>query len=147
MHKIPSRALRALSRSLSSMSPAVHHNATAGFHNAKAYDAHRPSYPAHVVSSFLTDLGVADRKGARVLEVAAGTGKFTEVLAARQEAFEVVSTEPLESMRRELERKGLAVDVKEGSATSLPVEDGWADVCIAAQVGSVCLILSPGSTC
>lgn len=132
---IPSRALRAVSQSLPKMFSVVHHNATTGFHNAKAYDAHRPSYAPHVVSSFLADLGVADRRGACVLEVAAGTGKFTEVLAAREEGFEVVSTEPLESMRGELERKGLRVEVKEGSAVSLPVEDGWADVCIAAQVG------------
>ena len=72
-----------------------------------------------------------------MLEVAAGTGKFTEVLAAREEGFEVVSTEPLESMRGELESKRLGVEVKEGSAVSLPVEDGWADVCIAAQVGDL----------
>ncbi|MBE3044469.1 SAM-dependent methyltransferase, partial [Candidatus Bathyarchaeota archaeon] len=111
----------------------VHQNASTGFHNAKAYDAHRPSYPAPAVDSFLSDLGVADRRGARVLEVAAGTGKFTEVLAARPEGFEVLATEPLASMRGELAGKGLGVGVgvKEGSAVALPVGDGWADVCIA----------------
>ena len=113
----------------------VHKNAVQGFHNGKAYDAHRPSYPAHVVSSFLSDLGIAGHPGARTLEVAAGTGKFTEVLAAREEGFEVVATEPLDTMRDQLAGKGLAgVEVKEGNAVALPVEDGWADACIAAQV-------------
>ncbi|SPN96934.1 uncharacterized protein DNG_00453 [Cephalotrichum gorgonifer] len=108
--------------------------ASDGFHNAKAYDAHRPSYPDNVVSSFLSDLGIAGREGARIVEVGAGTGKFTEVLAAREEAFEVVATEPLESMRGELARKGLkGVDVREGNALALPVEDGWGDVSIVAQ--------------
>lgn len=94
----PTRALRSLSRTLPKMAP-VHAAATSGFHNAKAYDAHRPSYPAHVVSSFLSDLGVAGSPGARVVEVAAGTGKFTELLAGREEGFDVVATEPLASMR------------------------------------------------
>lgn len=131
----PSRALRSLLRTLPRMSP-VNAAATQGFHNAKAYDAHRPSYPAHVVSSFLSDLGVAGRRGARVVEVAAGTGKFTELLAAREEGFDVVATEPLASMKGELDAKRLkGVEVREGSAAGLPVEDGWGDVCIAAQVG------------
>lgn len=111
----------------------VHQNAATGFHNAKAYDAHRPSYPATAVSSFLADLGASP--GARVLEVAAGTGKFTEVLAGRGERFEIVATEPLGGMRGELAGKGLGVEVRAGSAVELPVGDGWADVCIAAQVG------------
>lgn len=133
----PTRVLQSLSRTLPKMAP-VHAAATSGFHNAKAYDAHRPSYPAHVVSSFLSDLGVAGRPGTRVVEVAAGTGKFTELLAAREEGFDVVATEPLESMRGELDGKGLSgVEVREGSAAGLPVEDGWGDVCIAAQVGVV----------
>ena len=82
-----------------------------------------------------------------MLEVAAGTGKFTEVLAAREEGFEVVATEPLESMRGELAAKGLGVEVKEGGAASLPTEDGWADVCIAAQVGltTFVIVLNSGS--
>ena len=126
----------------------VHQNAATGFHNAKAYDAHRPSYPPAAVSSFLSDLGLAGvAPGARVLEVAAGTGKFTEVLAARDERFEVVATEPLEGMRGELAGKGLDVEVRAGSAAGLPVGDGWADACIAAQVGGSWRCFYSGCPC
>src|SRR5690554_6598411 len=130
----PTRATRSLQQALSKMA-SLPQAATQGFRDARAYDSYRPSYPAHVVSSFLADLGVADRPGARIVEVGAGTGKFTEALAARPEAFEIVATEPLGSMRGELAGKGLrGVEVKEGSAVGLPVEDGWADVGIVAQV-------------
>ena len=109
--------------------------ATTGFDNAPAYDAHRPSYPPEAVGSLLAHLGVADKAGARIIDLAAGTGKFTELLAARGEGYEVVAVEPVARMRERLERKRLGrVDVRHGLATEMGVEDGWADAVIAAQV-------------
>ncbi|GAO15561.1 hypothetical protein UVI_02020300 [Ustilaginoidea virens] len=109
--------------------------ATTGFDNAPAYDAHRPSYPPEAVGSLLAHLGVADKAGARIIDLAAGTGKFTELLAARGEGYEVVAVEPVARMRESLERKRLGrVDVRHGLATEMGVEDGWADAVIAAQV-------------
>lgn len=94
--------------------------AAAGFHNASAYDAHRPAYPASAVQALLTHMGLADKAHARVVEVAAGTGKFTEALAARHEGFEVVAVEPHAEMRRALEAKGLrGVRVRAGRAEEL----------------------------
>ncbi|QUC18709.1 uncharacterized protein UV8b_02950 [Ustilaginoidea virens] len=108
--------------------------ATTGFDNAPAYDAHRPSYPPEAVGSLLAHLGVADKAGARIIDLAAGTGKFTELLAARGEGYEVVAVEPVARMRESLERKRLGrVDVRHGLATEMGVEDGWADAVIAAQ--------------
>lgn len=117
--------------------PTIDRAAVTGFHNGALYDAHRPSYPPEVVDGLLTELGIAGRQGARVVEVAAGTGKFTVPLAARPEGFEIRAVEPLASMRDQLAAKGISnVEVLEGSATSLPVEDGWGDAVIVAQVGA-----------
>lgn len=55
--------------------------ASEGFKDGTAYDAHRPSYPPEVVQALLGRLKVAGKPGARIVEMASGTGKFTEVLA------------------------------------------------------------------
>ena len=111
--------------------------ATSGFASSARYDAHRPSYPPASVDALLSALRMADRPpGARVLELGAGTGKFSALLAARPERYEVLSVEPHAEMRRMLEGKGLErVTVLEGSAERLDAaEDGWADACVVAQV-------------
>lgn len=110
--------------------------AAAGFHNASAYDAHRPAYPASAVQALLTHMHLADEPHARIIEVAAGTGKFTEALAARHEGFEVVAVEPHADMRAELEAKALGgVTVRAGRAEALreAVKEGWADGVVVAQ--------------
>jgi hypothetical protein len=57
--------------------------ASKGFSDAAAYNAHRPSYPAEAVDKLLTHLGVAGRQNGRMIDLAAGSGKFTELLAKR----------------------------------------------------------------
>lgn len=110
--------------------------AITGFAAASSYDIHRPSYPLEAVQQLLTRLNVAGRQGARILDLAAGTGKFTQLLAEREERFEVVAVEPHEGMRSELEKKGLRnVTILEGDATRVPLEDGSVDAVIVAQVG------------
>jgi len=113
--------------------------ALAGFADGPSYDKHRPSYPPAAVSSLLSHMGLAgeqEGRAARVVDLAAGTGKFTELLAARGERFELVAVEPHDGMRGELERKDFRVVVKKGLATDIPVEDGWADGLVCAQVRS-----------
>ncbi|OLN95943.1 putative methyltransferase C25B8.09 [Colletotrichum chlorophyti] len=117
------------------MSPTtLHQSATKGFADAASYDAHRPSYPPDATQRFLEHLRVAGVAGARLLDLAAGTGKMTEVLAARSEGFEVVAVEPHAGMRAELERKGLpSVEVKDGFAAKLPLGEEWGDAAVVAQ--------------
>ncbi|GKT89721.1 methyltransferase protein [Colletotrichum tofieldiae] len=105
------------------MSPTIlHQGATKGFADAATYDAYRPSYTPEATQKFLSHLRLADVPHARILDLAAGTGKMTEVLAARHEGFEVVAVEPHEGMRAELERKELpGVEVKDGFASKLPL--------------------------
>lgn len=114
------------------------HTAAEGFRDASAYDTHRPAYPAEAVQRLLEHMRLSDRAHARVVEVAAGTGKFTEALAARHEGFEVVAVEPHGAMRRELEGKGLrGVSVRDGRAEELGgvagLGGGWGEGCVAAQ--------------
>lgn len=107
-----------------------------GFSNASRYDKHRPSYPDVAVEKLLNHLGVAGQKNARIVDLGCGTGKFTESLAARPEYFDVVAVEPHDEMRAALLKKNLGRSVKvlNGSADSIPVEEGWGDALIAAQV-------------
>ncbi|KAK4197483.1 putative methyltransferase [Triangularia verruculosa] len=109
--------------------------ASQGFQNASAYDTHRPSYPPEAVASFLSALGLLGKQNAKILEIAAGTGKFTELLANRGEEFNVTAVEPHGDMRTQLDRKVLkGVDVRDGHAGKLPVgEQECADGYIAAQ--------------
>jgi ubiquinone/menaquinone biosynthesis C-methylase UbiE len=118
------------------MSFTIAEQATAGFSNASHYDQYRPSYPAEAVDRLLENLGVASVNDARIIDLACGTGKFTELLAARPEQYEIVGVEPHHEMRGELIKKDLGSNVKvlEGSASNMPIEEGWADALIAAQV-------------
>ncbi|KZL88203.1 methyltransferase protein [Colletotrichum incanum] len=117
------------------MSPTIlHQSATKGFADAATYDAYRPSYTPEATQKFLSHLRLADVPHARILDLAAGTGKMTEVLAARHEGFEVVAVEPHEGMRAELERKALpGVEVKDGFAAKLPLGEEWGDGAVIAQ--------------
>lgn len=65
-----------------------------GFQNASSYDKHRPSYPPEAVTRFLKHLQVSGVKEARIIDLAAGTGKFTEMLVGREEDFEILAVEP-----------------------------------------------------
>ncbi|KAH7034849.1 methyltransferase domain-containing protein [Microdochium trichocladiopsis] len=110
------------------------HAASEGFKDAAAYDAHRPSYPREAVDQLLGRLKIAGQADARVVEIAAGTGKFTELLAARPKRYLVKAVEPHDGMRGILAAKDLpAVEVLEGRADKMPVEGEWGDACIAAQ--------------
>jgi ubiquinone/menaquinone biosynthesis C-methylase UbiE len=114
---------------------ALDNRAQRGFQNASKYDTHRPSYPAEAVEKLLTHLGVAGQKNARIVDLACGTGKFTELVARREEEYEVVGVEPHEAMREELVGKKLrGVRVEDGDAAHMPIEEGWGDALIAAQV-------------
>ncbi|OAA73460.1 Methyltransferase type 11 [Cordyceps fumosorosea ARSEF 2679] len=107
--------------------------AATGFKNASAYDEHRPTYNPEVVDAIVSNLGLSGKKNARIVDIAAGTGKFTEVLADRDEHFEIVAVEPVESMRTTLVSKNLGIRVQDGLASCLDLPDAWADAITVAQ--------------
>ncbi|KAL8795768.1 MAG: hypothetical protein Q9195_001820 [Heterodermia aff. obscurata] len=112
----------------------IHKAALSGFSSASKYDTHRPSYPQSAVSALLSALKISGVQGARIIDLAAGTGKFTELLAAREEGYEILALEPHDGMREELVRKQLrGVTVGKGVAEDMGVEEQWADAVISAQ--------------
>ncbi|EXJ79274.1 hypothetical protein A1O3_08776 [Capronia epimyces CBS 606.96] len=115
--------------------PHIAEPAQTGFASARAYDAYRPSYPAEAVEQLLDGLGIAGVKGAKVVDLAAGTGKFTEILARRPEGYDVVAIEPHDAMREQLEEKSLPrVRVVKGTADAMSnIPDGSFACVITAQ--------------
>ncbi|TRX96729.1 hypothetical protein FHL15_002395 [Xylaria flabelliformis] len=106
-----------------------------GFKDAHSYDTHRPNYPPEAVDAFLQNLKIASQdETVNIVEIASGTGKFTQLLAARPERYSVKAVEPHGPMRDKLAQKDLpGVEVLNGKADKMPVDDEWGDVCIAAQ--------------
>lgn len=86
---------------------------------ADAYERGRPTYvPAAV--AWAADL-IGLEEGSPVLDLAAGTGKLTELLA---DCFaDVVAVEPLDEMRRVLEQKLPGVTARQGTAQDIPLPD------------------------
>jgi hypothetical protein len=127
---------RHLARTMAT-SAALPSGALTGFADGSSYDKHRPSYPPEAVDYLLQSLGLYQQDGSRVVDLAAGTGKFTELLAARNEQFDIIAVEPHDGMRTELDQKNLnKVVSKNGFANEIPVKNGWADGLICAQVSS-----------
>ena len=89
--------------------------------------------------------GVSGLHGTRIVDLVAGTRKLTELLAARDEEFDILAVEPYARMRNELERKQLnKVIVQEGLSTMTPTENATVDAVIAAQVRNYHLVFLPG---
>ena len=117
----------------------LHATPQAGFASSSSYDKHRPSFPSTIVSSLLEHMNLTNALNAKIIDLGAGTGKFTEILSARAEDFEVLAVEPHDKMRGELVRKGLkGVKVLEGGVGDLGelMGNGKVEGVIAAQVSS-----------
>ncbi len=83
---------------------------------ADVYERARPTYPGAALDWLLPD-------GARrVLDLGAGTGKFTRLLAER--GLDVVAVEPSEGMRGVFARALPGVEVLAGSGERIPLGDG-----------------------
>jgi SAM-dependent methyltransferase len=92
---------------------------------ADEYERTRPDYPA----ALLDVLPLA--ASATVLDLGAGTGKLTRVLAARYR--KVIAVEPLANMRAILERVVPGVTALAGSAEQIPLDAASVDGVFAAQ--------------
>jgi SAM-dependent methyltransferase len=115
--------------SLAPRRPLVHPAASRGFGAAAdAYERGRPSYPEASIA-FLTErltLG----PGRSVLELGAGTGRFTTLLV--RSGAEVIATEPVAAMRERLAELP-DVSVLGAVAESLPIRGASIDAVVAAQ--------------
>lgn len=110
--------------------------AVGGVAAGEHYDAVRPSYPEAAVDWVLEGLPSV----AEVVDLGAGTGLFTRLLAAREpgEVAAVVAVEPAEAMRAVLEREvaapsGGRVRAVPGTAEATGLASASADAVVAAQ--------------
>jgi SAM-dependent methyltransferase len=107
----------------------VHNVAAAGFNDPVDYEAARPSYPPEAVAWFVENLRIAPAK--RVVDLAAGTGKLTRLLAPA--GSDLIAVEPVEGMRSTF--RGLLPDVPLLAATSeaMPFAPASLDAITVAQ--------------
>lgn len=104
--------------------------AAAGFStDAERYERGRPGYPPETLAILAREAGL--RPEAVVVDVGAGTGKFTRLLVTT--GARVVAVEPIAEMRARLEAQLPGLDVRVGTAADLPLEDASADLVTAAQ--------------
>jgi SAM-dependent methyltransferase len=96
---------------------------------AVAYDDARPHYAPEALSRAAAALDL--RPDARVVDLAAGTGKLTRPLVGR--FAEVVAVEPGDEMRAVLEARTPGAVSRAGTAERIPVTDGWADAVFVAD--------------
>ncbi|MGN6695281.1 MAG: class I SAM-dependent methyltransferase [Aquihabitans sp.] len=96
---------------------------------AAAYEKGRPSYSEDVVAWLVEHLGIAP--GRTVVDLAAGTGKLTRLLAAT--GATVTAIEPVDAMRDQLLQVCPGVDAISGTAEAIPLPDRTVDALTVAQ--------------
>jgi SAM-dependent methyltransferase len=108
----------------------IHDAAARGFEAAvEHYGRGRPTYPDDALGYLVRALGIT--QGRDVLELGAGTGKFTELIV--HSGARITAVEPVPAMRTALERSCPSVTVLDGTAESIPASDASADAVVAAQ--------------
>ncbi len=120
---------------------------------AAAYAEHRPDYRADAVRWCVAPLG-RDIATLRVLDLGAGTGKLTALLA--ELGADVTAVEPDPAMLAELRRALPEADSLEGSAEQIPLGDAMVDAVLCGQsmhwfdmsraVPEIARVLKPGGT-
>jgi SAM-dependent methyltransferase len=115
--------------------------ASEGFRGAERYERARPEYPPEAIAWLARALRLVPEApppatGAAVVELGAGTGKFTRRIAGPgatrlRPGLTVVAVEPVAEMRRELAARVPSARVVGGVAEAIPLRAGaaWAVAC------------------
>jgi SAM-dependent methyltransferase len=112
------------------MRGAIHESAARGFAVAPAdYERGRPMYPFEAVRRLVRELHIKPQN--TVLDLAAGTGKLTRLLA--QLSTDVVAVEPVDAMRERLVETLPGVTALAGTAESIPLDDESVDAVTVGQ--------------
>ena len=108
----------------------IHDAAARGYQSAvEHYERGRPSYPDDALTFLVNELAIDP--GSNVVELGAGTGKFTDLLVFTGAG--ITAVEPVPAMREALARNCPTVTVLDGTAEAIPVGDASADSVVAAQ--------------
>jgi SAM-dependent methyltransferase len=108
----------------------IHETAAAGYAvGADTYVKGRPEYPAGLLDWLRTEAGIGD--GTSVVDLGAGTGKFTRLLIAS--GASVIAVEPVPEMLERLESSNPAAKGLLGTATHIPLPDASQDAVVCAQ--------------
>src|SRR5476651_1837785 len=109
---------------------AVHNAAQAGFSTqAGTYAQGRPEYPGEINTWLRTALDI--NPGSTVIDLGAGTGKFTRLLTSI--TTDVIAVEPIDAMRLEFARHLPDANILAGTADAIPLGDAQADALVCAQ--------------
>lgn len=117
------------------MAGTVHSTSLNSFNaNHELYHKVRPDFDPVFVKDFFVDLDLATG-GKTILELAAGTGKFTHQITNNQlhETNHFVAVEPSQGMLTSFKKNFPDVESKLGSSYDLPLEDNSVDAVIIAQ--------------
>jgi len=108
----------------------IHESAAKGFAaGAEAYERGRPEYSPDAIAALVRKLEIGP--GARVLDLAAGTGKLTRQIAPT--GADIVAVEPIAEMRAKLESALPDVEAIEGTAERIPLPNHSVDAVTVGQ--------------
>jgi SAM-dependent methyltransferase len=135
----------------SSEPASIHHAAASGYAaGADAYVKGRPDYPPALREWLRDDVGLGP--GTTVVDLGAGTGKFTRLLVAS--GASVIAVEPVAEMLDRLRAANPHAQAIEGSATAIPLPDESVSAVVCAQafhwfanaaaLKEICRVLVPG---
>jgi MOSC domain-containing protein YiiM/SAM-dependent methyltransferase len=109
---------------------AIHESAARGFSAAAdAYERGRPGYSPEAVGTLVRELRIGPE--ARVLDLAAGTGKLTRQLV--ETGAEIVAVEPIAEMRAKLVQAVPGAEALEGTAERIPLPNHSVDAVVVGQ--------------
>ena len=97
--------------------------------SADSYDRARPGYEDEPLDWAFRELALDGRSV--VLDLAAGTGKLSQALAAR--AGLLIAVEPLAGMRRLLTARAPEATLLDGTAEQIPIGDGSVDAVFVGE--------------
>jgi SAM-dependent methyltransferase len=108
----------------------VHPQAAVGFGlGAAAYERGRPEHPPETIDCLVRELSLSSRTTA--IELGAGTGKLTRLLAPRVGRY--LAVEPVRPMREQFVAQVPGVPLVGGVAEALPLHPASAQVVLAAN--------------
>ena len=127
--------------------------------NANLYEISRPSYPHESINFIVTYINNNthnnnnnNNNNVKILDLAAGTGKFTRLLMPFFN--DIVAVEPVPEMIKSFSNILPSIPIHQGTATNIPLKDSSVNVVVVAQafhwfankeaIKEIHRVLSPG---